>query len=107
MLIDLFVFAYNFICFRNIKTGSKIRHSKRYIESAGHHNERASRYENTAEELLNIDEDAIRRRYASRTGSITINPNAYSIARWRWNWAIRRILDLGKIYVTMNQMFGG
>jgi hypothetical protein len=92
---------------RNIQSKRTLQNGYRRIDSAHRFNDKASQFEHSAEQLLSLDEETIVKRYASRTGATTINPNAFSLARWRWNWAIRRVLDLGKIYVTMNVIFGG
>jgi hypothetical protein len=92
---------------RDIESKKVLQNGYRNIDSAHRFNDQASDLEKTAERLISLDEATIVKRYATRTGATTINPNAYSLARWRWNWAIRRVLDLGKIYVTMNYIFGG
>eukprot|EP00602_Paraphysomonas_sp_CaronLab_P003675 CAMPEP_0185032252 /NCGR_PEP_ID=MMETSP1103-20130426/20202_1 /TAXON_ID=36769 /ORGANISM="Paraphysomonas bandaiensis, Strain Caron Lab Isolate" /LENGTH=564 /DNA_ID=CAMNT_0027568081 /DNA_START=34 /DNA_END=1728 /DNA_ORIENTATION=- len=37
----------------------------------------------------------------------TVNPRVYSQARWRWIWAIKKVISLNRISYSMQSIFGG
>ena len=41
------------------------------------------------------------------TNDSSLNPNSFSAARWRWIWAIEKVISMNRISATMQIFFGG